>query len=120
MKTNLQHVRANVENLQESIKWYTETLGFELDSLWPKDNPNYADFRSKGETSTFSIMVDKRGSSSARFNFDVDDIDYVWAKLKEIVNIVEEIHDTPYGTRTFAVSDPDGNIIGLSRPWGQS
>jgi len=119
MKTNLQHVRANVMDLEKSIKWYTEILGFELDSQWPLENPNYADFISEEGTSTFSIMVDTNGNTNARFNFDVNDVDNEWKRLKEIARIIEEIHDTPYGTRKFAVSDPDGNVIGLSRPWGQ-
>lgn len=117
MKTNLQHVRANVRDLHKSIEWYTRVLGFELDSLWPVENPSYADFLSRENTSVFSIMVDPHGASSARFNFDVDDVDQVWDLLKNRVEIIEDIHDTPYGTRKFAIADPDGNVIGLSRPW---
>lgn len=120
MKTNLQHVRANISNLDQSIKWYTEVLGFELDSVWPPEKPNYADFLSEEGTVTFSVMVDSVGGSSARFNFDVKDVDAEWNRLKDIAEVVEEIMDTPYGTRKFAVADPDGNVIGLSRPWGQS
>jgi len=119
MKTDLQHVRANVRNLDLAIKWYTEVLGFQLDSTWPPENPNYADFVCKTGTATFSIMVDVKGASSARFNFDVQDVDQEWQRLRDKTSIVETIHDTPYGTRKFAIEDLDGNVLGFSRPWGQ-
>lgn len=48
MQTRLMHVRANVRDLQEAMEWYYETLGFEVRSHWPPDNPDYADFIKRG------------------------------------------------------------------------
>jgi catechol 2,3-dioxygenase-like lactoylglutathione lyase family enzyme len=111
MKTKLMHVRVNVSNLDKSIKWYEDILGFELDSLYPPNNPCYADFK-EACGATFAIMVDK-SPSSGRLNFDVEDVDALWKSLKEKVDIAEELYDTPYGTRKFTIKDLDGNELGF-------
>ncbi|WP_084064966.1 VOC family protein [Paenibacillus stellifer] len=48
MKTRLNHVRINVSDINQALKWYEEILGFEYDSGWPPENPTYYDlnFRS--------------------------------------------------------------------------
>jgi catechol 2,3-dioxygenase-like lactoylglutathione lyase family enzyme len=112
MRTQLDHVRANVADLQRAVEWYTKVLGFEVDSFWPPDQPNYAHFTSGGGA-TFAVMeAEGRG---ARFNFTVDDPDLLWGKLKDRVTVIEPLFDTPYGTRKFTIADPDGNELGFVR-----
>ena len=80
-------------------------LGFEVESFWPPDRPNYAHFKSSGGA-TFAVMeAEGRG---ARFNFTVDDPDALWVELKDRVAVLEPLFDTPYGTRKFTIADPDG------------
>lgn len=112
MKTRLLHVRANVSNLNRSIKWYEEILGFEVTGKWPPKKPNYAHFESE-EGATFSIMECKKVPSNGRFNFTVEDIDILWEHLNDKVDVVEELFDTPYGTRKFTITDIDGNELGF-------
>jgi len=77
--TRLDHVRANVADLRRAVEWYTTVLGFEVESFWPPDRPNYAHFKSSGGA-TFAVMeAEGRG---ARFNFTVDDPDALWIELK--------------------------------------
>ncbi len=114
MKTRLRHVRANVRDLNKAIGWYRDCLGFELDSLWPKEAPIYADFHSQ-EGAVFSIGVAGQAPSSARFNFGIEDVDAFWEQLKGKVDIVEPIHNTPYGTRKFTIRDLDGNELGFTK-----
>ena len=114
MKTRLLHVRANVRDLKKAIDWYCDYLGFELDSLWPKDAPIYADFHSQ-EGAVFSIGVADRASSSARFNFAVEEVDALWERLKDTADIVEALYNTPYGTRKFTIRDLDGNELGFNK-----
>ena len=110
MLTRLDHVRANVTDLRRAIDWYTTVLGFEVDSYWPPDQPNYAHFRSEGGA-TFAVMeAEGRG---ARFNFSVDDPDALWERLKDKANVVEPLFDTPWGK--FTIADPDGNELGFAR-----
>ena len=89
-----------------------QSLGFEVESFWPPDRPNYAHFKSAGGA-TFAVMeAEGRG---ARFNFTIDDPDALWIELKDKVAVVEPLFDTPYGTRKFTISDLDGNELGFVR-----
>lgn len=112
MKTRLMHVRANVSNLYKSIEWYENILGFECTGADITDRWSYADFECGGGA-TFAIAVSDKGATSARFNFDVDDVDELWEKIKDKVTVVEAIETMPYGTRKFIITDPDGNELGF-------
>jgi predicted enzyme related to lactoylglutathione lyase len=112
VRTRLEHVRANVADLRRAVEWYEQTLGFEVESYWPPEDPNYAHFKTAGGA-TFALMVaDGRG---ARFNFTVDDPDQLWTRVKDSVTVVEPLFDTAYGTRKFTIADPDGNELGFVR-----
>jgi catechol 2,3-dioxygenase-like lactoylglutathione lyase family enzyme len=112
VETRLDHVRANVADLSRAVDWYTNVLGFEVESFWPPDHPTYAHFTSHGGA-TFAVM--EAAGRGARFNFTVDDPDALWAELKDRVTVVEPLFDTPYGTRKFTIADPDGNELGFVR-----
>jgi catechol 2,3-dioxygenase-like lactoylglutathione lyase family enzyme len=114
VKTRLMHVRANVRDLSKAIDWYRDVLGFELDSTWPGEAPVYADFNA-GAGAVFAIAVAAVVPAGARFNFAAEDVDALWNQLKDRVEIVEALYDTPYGTRKFTIRDLDGNELGFSR-----
>lgn len=110
MDTRLEHARANVSDLRRAIEWYTDVLGFVVDTTWPPGEPNYAHFRA-ASGAVFAIQeADGRGG---RFNFTVDDPDELWERLEGRVEIVEPLFDTAYGTRKFTIADPDGNELGF-------
>ncbi|MCI9553041.1 MAG: VOC family protein [Acutalibacter sp.] len=111
----LGHVKLGVSDLKRSLEWYTQILGFEVDSYWPKEKPNYYDF--KGSGATFSIGQAEHGGiyHGGRINFEVDDVGGLWEKLKDKATVVEPIWDTPWGTRKFTIADPDGNELGFSQ-----
>jgi catechol 2,3-dioxygenase-like lactoylglutathione lyase family enzyme len=112
LRTALNHVRANVSDLEKAVKWYTEVLGFEIDFTYPPDaaKPSYVQFK-RSEGAIFSIMAGK--PIGGRFNFYVTDVDAAWQSLKDKTAIIEPLFDTPYGTRKFTLRDPDGNEIGV-------
>lgn len=112
MKTRLTHARANVRDLQAAMRWYSDFLGFELESTWPPDEPNYAHFAA-GEGATFAIMAVEPVPCGGRFNFEVEDVDALWSKLGAAARVVEPLFDTAYGTRKFTICDPDGNELGF-------
>lgn len=113
MKTRLTHIRANVKSLQKSIEWYENVIGFIAEDLYPAENPVYASFEF-GEGACFSIMVDEK-PSLGRYNFVTDNVDALWEQLKDKVEVVEPIFDTPYGMRKFTIKDLDGNELGFCR-----
>jgi predicted enzyme related to lactoylglutathione lyase len=113
MKTRLNHVRINVKDLFKSIEWYENVLGFKTDMKpYPSDKPVYVSFE-QDEGAAFSIMVDEGVPSYGRFNFDVFNVDELWETIKDKVDVVEPLFDTPYGTRKFTIKDPDGNELGF-------
>lgn len=64
MHTRLDHVRANVADLERTVEWYTSVLDFEVESYWPPEEPNYAHFVAVGGA-TFAVMeADGRGGGS--------------------------------------------------------
>ncbi len=112
MKTKLTHVRANVRDLSSAIKWYEEILGFKVTAIWPKDKPNYVHFEAEAGAA-FALMEAEPVPTGARFNFSVEDVDALWEVLKDRVEVVEPLLDTPYGTRKFTIKDLDGNELGF-------
>ncbi|MDH8676924.1 VOC family protein [Fusibacter bizertensis] len=112
MKTNLGHIRVNVSDIQKSLKWYEEVLDFIVDGSWPIENPKYYDFVSESGA-TFAIMEVESAKSYGRINFNVEDVDALWLKIKDKVDILEPLFDTPWGTRKFTILDLDGNELGF-------
>ncbi|MDR0812427.1 MAG: VOC family protein [Oscillospiraceae bacterium] len=112
MKTRLTHIRANVRDLDKAVEWYESVLGFECVNRSVNDRWAYADFAQE-EGAVFAIMVDENVPSRGRFNFDVDDADALWSRLKDKTEIVEPIETMPYGTRKFTIKDLDGNELGF-------
>ena len=112
MLTRLDHVRANVGDPRRAVEWHTTVLGFEVESYWPPDQPNYAHFVSAGGA-TFALM--EADGLGGRFNFTVDDPDALWEQLNGKVTVIEPLFDTAYGTRKFTIADPDGNELGFVR-----
>jgi len=112
VKTRLTHARANVRDLERAIRWYAEVLGFEVESRWPPEAPSYAHFAA-GEGATFAIMAVEPVPCGGRFNFTVSDVETLWQRLHDDVEIVEALFETAYGTRKFTIRDPDGNELGF-------
>lgn len=116
MRTRLLHVRANVRNLQESVKWYEDTLGLLTIDLFPAEKPKYAHFDAE-EGATFGLIEEEIVDQSAqtRFHFYLENIEELWAKVQrcENVTIIDELFVTPRGTMQFTIADPDGNELGF-------
>lgn len=117
MQMKLTHIKLGTSDLARSLEWYTQVLELEIDSCYPKDNPNYYDFKGfDGKGAVFSIGQAEHGGvyHGGRTNFEVEDVDALWEKLKDRVTVIEPIWDTPWGTRKFTIADPDGNELGFT------
>jgi catechol 2,3-dioxygenase-like lactoylglutathione lyase family enzyme len=108
-------------DLPRAIRFYTETLGFELAFRY---QDFYADIRAGGQV--FHLKrVDGTDPSIAfvqegehfHLYFDVDDVDGAAAQLKgRDVPLLQEARDTPWGTRELAFRDPDGHTLYFGQP----
>jgi catechol 2,3-dioxygenase-like lactoylglutathione lyase family enzyme len=107
----LTHVRVNVRDLERSIAWYEDRLGARAAGHWPPDAPTYVHF-TFGPTQLALGRYDPAPATGARFNFEVDDVDAWWARLRD-EDVLEPLFDTPYGSRKFTIRDPDGNELGF-------
>jgi catechol 2,3-dioxygenase-like lactoylglutathione lyase family enzyme len=108
----LTHVRVNVRDLAASIGWYERLFGVPAEGHWPPDAPTYAHF-TLGPTQFALGSYEPVPATGARFNFEVDDVDAWWARLRDQTDVIEPLFDTPYGTRKFTIRDPDGTEIGF-------
>lgn len=110
MKTNLGHVRINVSDIQQAKEWYTNVLGFEIDSQWPVENPNWYSFKS--ETGADLSIMEVSDVSGVRLNFGIENLIEFWEKIKDEVVIVETLFKTPWSdTYKFTIYDPYGNEL---------
>jgi catechol 2,3-dioxygenase-like lactoylglutathione lyase family enzyme len=109
------HARVNVRDLAAAIAWYEWLFGVRAEGHWPPDAPTYVHF-TLGAAQFALGRYDPVPAAGARFNFEVGDVDAWWARVGPSADVVEPLHDTPYGTRKFTIRDPDGNELGFVRP----
>ncbi|WP_370899286.1 VOC family protein [Chryseobacterium gossypii] len=101
------------ENLDDSIGFYMQILGFEL--LERNDRWQWASLK-KDEV---QIMLSKPNEHenlngicfTGSFYFNVDHVDDLWEDLKTKAKICYEIETFDWGMREFAVYDNNGYIL---------
>ena len=108
----LTHVRINVRDLAAALHWYEQLLGVAATNHYPQDAPTYAHF-TLGPAQLALGQYEPAPATGARFNFEVADVDAWWSRVRNDADVVEELFDTPYGTRKFTIRDPDGNELGF-------
>jgi catechol 2,3-dioxygenase-like lactoylglutathione lyase family enzyme len=100
------------QRMDESRKFYTEFLGFDvvMDMDWAltfasPDNP------------TAQVTVVRGGETSMpqpNISIEVDDVDAMHAKAVALgLPIVYPMTDEPWGVRRFFIADPNGVIINV-------
>jgi predicted enzyme related to lactoylglutathione lyase len=105
----------NVSNLQQSVNFYQNLLGFELIIR----HDSWAEFNVSGQRFAIheiNIGEIKSGQIGAIVYFEVNPIEIIVKKLQDKgVNFKEEIEVYPYG-KLILFSDPDKNYLGLYQP----
>jgi PhnB protein len=109
-----------VEDMEKSIAFYTQTLGFENTFQMPDPDGNlmHADLTLKNAHIMLGPsmwlpeeLIPYRGAGVNLYITveEDDDIDQYYAMVKgKGVNIVEDITDQFWGDRSFSIKDPDG------------
>ncbi|MFW9770244.1 MAG: VOC family protein [Candidatus Thorarchaeota archaeon] len=108
-------------DLERSIEFYRDTLGFEVDEYYPdSENPTWVCIRIGddlfGIGKTFSDIHHKlhpRGvdGSGVQFYIRVPDVDRIYERYRNEVDIIDDIENKPWGDREFTFKDPDGYLI---------
>lgn len=100
------------ERMDESRKFYTEFLGFDLamDMGW------VLTFSSPTNPTAQITVVQKTETTMPRPNMSIEvpDVDAVHAKAAALgLSIVYPLTDEPWAVRRFFVADPNGVIINI-------
>jgi catechol 2,3-dioxygenase-like lactoylglutathione lyase family enzyme len=100
------------EKMDESRKFYTEFLGFDvaMDMGW------VLTFASPTNPTAQITVVrkTKEAATQPNMSIEVEDVDAVHAKALELgLPIVYPITNEPWGVRRFFVADPNGVIINV-------
>jgi catechol 2,3-dioxygenase-like lactoylglutathione lyase family enzyme len=97
-----------VADVNRSLKFYTQKLGFELDFRY---EDFYAGIIKDGYSIHLKMQEDKRENKELEIVFSVEGIEGLYEELTyKSVEFVQPLHNMPYG-KEFYVADPDDNII---------
>jgi uncharacterized glyoxalase superfamily protein PhnB len=107
------------ENIQQTIDFYTLNLGFEIQGKYPEENPCWVSLSSGDAEIAFNTPnahTDyEKPVLTGSIYLNVENIDELWERLKERVEIVYEIENFGYGMREFGIKDCNGYILNLGQ-----
>lgn len=116
-----------VEDVNRTIQFYKEVLGFELITTVPEEGQfGWAMMKRGGVelmfqsraslTEELPAFADRAIGGSLTFYIEVDGLQDLYAGIKERVTIVQDMHTTFYGMREFAIQDCNGFVLSFSEP----
>lgn len=116
-----------VEDINQTIEYYENVLGFNVTQTAPAESPfEWASM----ESGAVELMFQTRPSlveelpafkdtpfgGSLTFFLQMEGIAELYERLKGHVQIVQDLHDTFYGMREFAIRDCNGYILKFAEP----
>jgi predicted enzyme related to lactoylglutathione lyase len=108
----IQGITIEVSDLAVSKEFYENVLGFAPGEYYAPTKWQPYDFGDQ----YFAIreVDDKKPHDDFDItNFELDDVEGVWARVKDSADVAEPLAETPYGTYKFVVKDPDGYRLGF-------
>jgi len=100
-------------DIEATIKFYTEVLGFTLQNYEP--DWGWASFQCDAVNIMFSVPNQHRNLPqpvmSGSLYINPDNVDLVWDALKERCHICYPIENFDYGMREFAIYDNNGYLL---------
>ncbi len=117
MKANSASAVFQVANLQESIEFYSEILGFKKEFVYG-DLPYYAGVRTGNvilHLNSGEENMPRKGMGSIYVFCDEVDSFYESLRQKD-VTITSKLETWPYDMRDFQIKDPDGNLLCFGCP----
>ena len=108
-----------VEDVDKTIEFYREKLGFQIVMTVPEEGASLWGMVKRDDVTIMfqrldsmkeeykDIIVDKL-DSAITFYIDVEDIQNLYDEIITNVPVYVDIHDTFYGAREFAIKDING------------
>jgi uncharacterized glyoxalase superfamily protein PhnB len=117
-------VSLTVDDLAKSIAWYEGALGFTQGERWETDGVLRGIEMKAGRVTLFLAQDDwKKGRGRpkgegwrAYYTMTAGDVDALAERARKFgAKLDGEVQDSPYGTRDFSLTDPDGFKLTISR-----
>ncbi|HKQ25673.1 MAG TPA: VOC family protein [Burkholderiales bacterium] len=103
-------------DLDASIAFYTETLGFDCE----KRVVGWASLKRDGVGIMFSSPNEHMGYTGPALTgslyFKTTDVDGLWQRLKDKTRVCYPIESFDYGMREFAIFDNNGYLLQFGQP----
>jgi lactoylglutathione lyase len=127
MAASLKKLTPNVmvEDVNRTIQFYKEMLGFELLTTVPGEGQfNWAMMKRDGVEIMFQsraslggeipVLQQREIGGALTFYNDVEGVKELYTYLKGKVEIVQDMHTTFYGSQEFAMQDCNGFILSFA------
>lgn len=105
-------------DLDATVRFYAGTLGFALDER--NDDWGWASLSRDGVALMIARPIAhtpfEKSTFTGSFYFNVDDVDTLWAALKDKTTLCYELQTFEYGMREFAVHDNNGYVLQFGQP----
>jgi catechol 2,3-dioxygenase-like lactoylglutathione lyase family enzyme len=101
-------------DLRRTVEFYTGTLGFVENLLWPEEKPTFCILDRGGLSLSFFTLdsrPDVRAIGGCDLYIEAEDVAGIHETLKDKVTVEWGPEVFFYGCREFAVRDPDGYLL---------
>ena len=118
----LASVRLVARDIKAVVGFYEEVTGKRADWLAPVFAEIVTPAAAIAVGSAETVALFKEGSAepganrTAIIEFQVNDVDAEFARLKDKVEVVHEPKMMPWGNRTAQFRDPEGTLVGMYTP----
>ena len=128
------------DDMDATIAFYHDVLGFEVTSQIPDENPTWCFMRRDSAAIMFTSPEDhdydeddghghshgeddghdhdhENSGAEGLWTMYVysDGVESLWEEFKDETNVAYPIYDTHYGMREFGIRDCDGNMLSFGR-----
>lgn len=108
--------RIPVADLQRSIAFYRDALGFRVSTLWPQADPTFALIERDEVAVGLFVGETPQSERSPELYVRVTDAETVHDALRDSLTVEWGPEVYSYGCREFAVRDPDGYLVIFTEP----
>jgi predicted enzyme related to lactoylglutathione lyase len=115
----IQGVTISVANLEEAKLFYEQVPGFHPDSYYQPTRWQSYKLDGRAYLGIIEVSDISRSNSKDIVNFNVDDVEAYWKKVKGSVEVEADLSETPWGSKRFIIKDPDGNRLGFAQAGGK-
>ena len=116
-------------DMRRAIAYYCDTLGFTLASAMPEDDPSWC-FLRRDKAAIMLLGSHKHDDDEGHEDdhehpaapavsslyFYPNDVDSLWNRLKDKVEVEVPLQDMDYGMREFTIRDPSGIALNFGTP----